>query len=249
MKHSNHRNVAAVCLLLALLAVALAALPPAQALGVRHAACTELLVNGGFEDGSVGWTQASAGGYDLISQFNPRSGAWGAYLAGANNADDRLGQALVLPSGAISITLRLWWSLESEEPPVPADTLTLSLLQPGGAALAELWRIDNTATQGFWDEAVIDLTPFAGQSLILRFQALSNDFDLTDFYLDDLSVTACTAPPSPTPSPTPSSSPTPTMSPTPSSSPTPTISPTPSPSPTLPLPSKVTLLPLIVRQR
>ena len=33
--------------------------------------CSELVVNGGFETGSQGWTQMSAGGYDLISDFNP----------------------------------------------------------------------------------------------------------------------------------------------------------------------------------
>jgi hypothetical protein len=155
--------------------------------------CRELLTNGGFEAGPVGWTQASAGGYDLISQFNPRSGQWGAYLAGANDADDRLSQPLALPADAISITLRLWWSLESEEPPVPADTLTLSLVQPNGALLAELWRVDNTAALGVWDEAVFDLTAYAGQNVIVRFRAISDSFDLTDFYLDDVSATACTS--------------------------------------------------------
>ena len=229
--HPIYRTIAVVCPLLTVLAVALAALPPAQALDGRHAACTELLANGDLEAGPVSWTQTSAGGYDLISQFNPRSGQWGAYLAGANNADDRLSQALLLPSGAISITLRLWWALESEEAPVPADTLTAFLLRPDGTLLAELWRIDNTAAAAAWDEALLDLTPYTGQNVVLRFQALSNGFDLTDFYLDDLSVTACAALPSPTPSPTPSPSPTPTPSPTP------------------PLSPKLTLLPLIVRHR
>lgn len=179
--------------LLTLLALPLAVSTAAQAQIDPDAACQELLVNGSFEAGPSGWTQTSAGGYALISQFNPRSGLWGAYLAGANNADDRLSQPVLLPSDAISLTLRLWWSLESEEPPVSADSLTLSLLQPNGALLADLWTVDNTATPGVWDEAVFDLTAYADQSVIVRFRARSDSFDLTDFYLDDLSLTACNA--------------------------------------------------------
>lgn len=181
-----------LCTLLALLGLPLWAPAPTGASAYQAATCQELLINGNFEAGSAGWTQSSAGNYDLISQLNPRSGQWGAYLAGANNADDQLSQPLALPADAISATLQMWWSLESEEPPVPTDTLTLSLLQPNGALLAELWRVDNTAALGIWDDAVIDLTAYAGQSVIVRFQALSDGFDLTDFYLDDISVTVCT---------------------------------------------------------
>lgn len=182
-----------ICLGALLALLPLAAFPPAEALTGPDVACRELLVNGNFEAGPSGWTQTSAGGQALISQFNPRSGLWGAYLAGANDADDRLSQTALLPADAISLTLRLWWSLESEEPPVTADTLTLALLQPSGALLTELWRVDNTAAPSVWDEITFDLTAYAGQSVIVRFQALSNSFDLTDFYVDDISLTACSA--------------------------------------------------------
>lgn len=263
----NHRSAYALgMLLLCGLALSLVALAPALAQANAPAACQELLVNGDFEAGPTGWTQTSADGYNLISQFNPRTGQWGAYLGGANNANDQLSQLLLLPAGANAITLRLWWSLESEEPPVPADTLMLSLLRPDGALLATLWRIDNTAAQGSWNEEVFDLTAYAGQSLVLYFQAVNNSFDLTDFYLDDIGVAASIPSPTPTLSPSPTASPTPTRSPTPTAtasptltrsvtptpSPTPTASPTPSLTPTAsptPSPTKVMLLPLIVRQR
>ncbi len=185
------RAACAIGLLMALLGTLLT-VAAAATVDSPAASCRDLLVNGDFEAGPAGWTQGSAGGYDLINRFNPRSGQWGAYLAGANDADDRLNQPLALPSDAISITLGLWWSMVSEEPSAPADTLSATLLRPDGTLLAELWRVDNTAPQGLWDETVIDLSSYAGQSVILRFQALSNSFDLTDFYLDDLSLTTCT---------------------------------------------------------
>jgi hypothetical protein len=182
----------------------------AHAQPAAPAACQELLANGDFEAGPAGWTQSSGGGYQLISRFNPRSGQWGAYLAGANDADDQLSQVLLLPSNAVSITLHLWWSAESEEPPVPADRLSAALLLPNGALLAELWTVDNTAATGIWDELVVDLAPWVGQQVTLQFQASADSFDLTDFYLDDIGVRACAAAPTPTASPTSTASPTPT---------------------------------------
>jgi hypothetical protein len=230
--HPALRSAALWLLMLWLLGVTLIHAQPAA-----PTACQDLLTNGDFEAGPAGWTQSSAGGYQLISRFNPRSGQWGAYLAGANDADDRLSQALLLPSNAVSITLRLWWSVESEEPPVPADTLTASLFRPDGSLLAELWTIDNTATTGIWDELVADLTPWAGQQATLQFRARTDHLDLTDFYLDDMGVRACAASPTPTASPTSTASPTPTASLTPTASPTPTG------------PPRRTLFPLIIRQR
>ena len=57
--------------------------------------------------------------------------------------------------------------------------------------------MDTTAVPGIWDDAVFDLTDYAGQSMIIRFLAISDSFDLTDFYLDDISVTACAQPSAP----------------------------------------------------
>lgn len=178
---------------LAILAVMLVALPGGGAgESATGAMCSELLINGDFEAGSAGWTQTSTGGFDLISQFNPRDGAWGAYLAGYNDADDWLRQSVSLPAGASSATLRLWWSLETEELALPNDRLALSLLRPDGTALAELWAVDNSAPAGLWDEAVIDLTGYGGQQVTLQLLATTNSYDLSDFYADDLSLIVCT---------------------------------------------------------
>ncbi|MER2599810.1 MAG: hypothetical protein ABTQ73_09840 [Caldilineales bacterium] len=155
--------------------------------------CSDALINGSFEATTTGWAQSSLGGYSLISQFNPRSGSWGAYLGGSNNADDRLSQSLTLPASASAITLRLWWAQESEDALVAHDFLTLSLLRSDGTLLADLWQTDNTATGTAWDEVTLDISRYAGQQVMLRLRATSNSFDLTDFYVDDLSVQVCGA--------------------------------------------------------
>ena len=74
-------------------------------------ACAELITNGGFEAQGAGWTQSSAGGFNLISTFYPRTGSWGAYLGGTNNADDRLSQQIIVPSNPISVSLTAWWAI------------------------------------------------------------------------------------------------------------------------------------------
>jgi hypothetical protein len=190
--------------------------------GAELAGCTELIVNGGFEAGEVGWTQFSAQGLNLISDYNPRTGTMGAYLAGTDNADDRLSQSLILPASPISITLRFWWSIATEETDGAFDTLTVSLLRPDGSLLADLLTADNSAPVNVWQEAVLDLSAYAGQAVTLRFWARTDATLSTDFYLDDVSVLACAlgATATPTASATPTRTPAPTLTPTVTATPT-----------------------------
>lgn len=158
--------------------------------GAVPTSCVELMQNGGFEGGGEGWQQTSSGGHELISDFNPRTGSLGAYLAGTNEADDRLSQQVDLPVGTI-ITLRAWWYLATEETAGAFDRMTVSLLQPGGSPLADLVTMDTTAPEGIWDEIVVDLSAYAGQTVIIRFAAQTDVSNVTDFYIDDISIRAC----------------------------------------------------------
>jgi hypothetical protein len=175
--------ILALLLLLSLLA--------GRADGARPTGCAEQLSDGGFEAGGVGWTQYSAGGFNLVSNFYPHSGRLGIYLAGANNADDRLSQAITLPSGAFSITLRLWWAMTTTDVGSGFDTLTVALLRPDGSILATLARLDDSAAVNQWDELVFDLAAYAGQNVTLRLAARTDNQYPTDFYVDDVSLAAC----------------------------------------------------------
>lgn len=155
-------------------------------------ACVEMVQNGGFESGSgVGWQEYSLQDHELVSQYNPRSGEWGAFLGGVNEVDDRLSQAVTLPEGA-SLTLTVWWSLATDEQPYERyDTLTLSLHRPDGSLLATLTTMDNTAEENIWEKLTFDLTSYAGQNLTIRFAASTDLSDASDFYLDDITLLAC----------------------------------------------------------
>lgn len=124
---------------------------------VAHPAdCSQLVQNGGFESGAVGWQQVSAQGYALISDFNPRTGNLGAFLGGANNADDRLSQAIALPA-SVDLALTAWWFVSTAETAGSFDTLTVSLRRSDGTTLATLATLDNTADAGVWNEMTFDL--------------------------------------------------------------------------------------------
>jgi hypothetical protein len=153
--------------------------------------CTELITNGGFEAQSAGWVQSSAGGYNLISTFYPHTGSWGAYLGGANNSDDRLSQQIIVPPNVISVSLTAWWAIATEESGAGFDWLTLSLLEPNSALLQDVFTVDSSATGNQWDQAEANLTQYAGQTIVLRFQTTTNASSPTDFYVDDISVIAC----------------------------------------------------------
>jgi hypothetical protein len=203
----------------------------AYAHGPALSDCTELAQNGGFEAGNAGWQQFSAQGYELISDFNPRGGVLSAYLAGVNDADDRLRQTITLPGDMLTVTLEAWWFLATAETGGAFDTMTVSLLTADGAAIVDLLTVDNTAAVGVWDRIALDLSAYAGQTVAIQFAARTDANNISDFYLDDVSVLACPSGTAPTASPTATPPPTATQSPT--TSPTATVSATPTPTATL----------------
>lgn len=234
-------------------AAASLAIPPAHAGG--PSACSEQVTDGGFEAGGAAWQAVSLGGFALISQLMPHTGAWGAYLAGYNNADDELAQVVSLPAGA-TITLRLWWQVTTEETTHPWDTLDVTLTPAGGGTDVRLLRLTDGSITDSWQQATVDLSPYAGGNWRLAFRGRTDADRPTDFYLDDISIEACAAASAtPTPTSTPSVTPTATLTPsaTPTATPTPTataLPPTPTPTATA-TPTQMLrrlYLPLIERQ-
>ncbi|MFU8827778.1 MAG: hypothetical protein ACNA70_09870, partial [Brevefilum sp.] len=58
------------------------------------------IVNGGFEQGSVGWTQYSSNGWELITYYGagfPHSGSWAAWLGGDDDETSRISQTVNIP--------------------------------------------------------------------------------------------------------------------------------------------------------
>lgn len=246
-------RVLALMFLVLVIALAALAISPARAAGPL--ACAEQVADGGFEAGGAAWQTTSLGGYSLLSQLLPHTGAWGAYLGGYNNANDELAQVVSLPAGA-AIALRLWWQVTTEETTHPWDTLDATLTPAGGGTAIRLLRLSDNSVTGSWQQATVDLSAYAGQTWRLAFRARTDDNRPTDFYLDDVSIEACgattatpTAPASPTETPSPTATPTVTAAPF-TATPTATVAPptaTPTATYTPTVTERRTYLPLIVR--
>jgi len=160
------------------------------------AGCRELVVNGGFEQVGQNWTQApNPAGRALVTNFYRKSGQYAADLVGVNSATDRLTQAIILPTDVNEITLAHWWALLTEEvsPGAAFDRLSVELYQPDGTTrVATLLTVDNTTAESWvWNRASSDLTPYRGQSLLLRFTASTDDSRPTRFFVDDISIQGC----------------------------------------------------------
>ncbi|MEZ4866561.1 MAG: hypothetical protein R3C14_34900 [Caldilineaceae bacterium] len=154
--------------------------------------CGNLIANSGFETSS-GWETQSNGAYALISPYLTRSGAQAAHLGGVNNAKDSLSTTLTLPTDSQSLTLSFWWLIDSQEAGSADDGLTLVVADSAGNPLKSLLTLSSADAAQRWQESQLDLRAYAGQTVQLQWLAQTDETLVTDFFIDDVAVTACAA--------------------------------------------------------
>lgn len=160
-----------------------------QPLVAQSAACVNLLTDNGLED-LTNWQARSNDDFPLFSSLLTHSGTQAAYLAGRNNAVDRLATALELPPSS-TITLTFWWQLQSEEEQRFTDQLAVAAVDERGHLLQRLGEFNGRNHSNQWQQYTVDLSKLAGATIALHFLALTNDELVTDFFIDDVVVTAC----------------------------------------------------------
>lgn len=215
-----------------LLALLLGARSAPPALGAAPAACTEWVTDGGFESQGQDWSQQASpalpAGATLITSFYPYSGHLGADLAGRVSANDRLSQQVTLPANATSISLSFWWAAVTQETASSTafDYLRVALYKSDGATLiATLLTAHNaTSDDWLWNFSDLNLGPYAGQTVLLRFTATNDATNPTEFFVDNVSIQSCAAIPAATATTTATRTITPTATAT---RVTPTVTPTP----------------------
>jgi hypothetical protein len=183
-----------------------AASPPSNS--VTPSSSLPIVPNGGFESGLSSWT---AGGQapPVASTVKVHSGSGSALLGTLSgsepNGDSILSQTVAVPSGGTS-TLHFWYN------PATTDTLCsgsacqfdweeAQIRSTTGQTLASVFKSNSNSQT--WTQVNVDLTPYAGQSVVLWFnvhQDGSVPADDSSMYLDDVSVTnsQATAPGAPT---------------------------------------------------
>ena len=153
---------------------------------------TTVVTNGGFETGSLsGWTTSGAFTPKVVST-PVHSGSFAAQLGNSTNlvagdGNSTITQTITVPTG--TTTLSFWYN------PHTADSITFDQQQAqirstSGATLATVLNVDSNS--GTWTHVTFDMTPFAGQTVVLWFNAHDDGFgspaDPTWFFLDDVSV-------------------------------------------------------------
>jgi hypothetical protein len=149
----------------------------------------DVLVNGNFEQGAVGWHQYTTGenwkDHELIGSvsegYNPYDGVYGAALGGYEGVWDVLTQTVTIPAGG---QLSYWWQMGTTETEIFPDDFGVDLLTLDGERIAALAGHGIQGPQGIWQQDVVDVSAYAGQMLVLRLHAYNDNYYASWFDLD-----------------------------------------------------------------
>ncbi|MFI1284267.1 M28 family peptidase [Streptomyces sp. NPDC020858] len=147
--------------------------------------CTprQLVVNGGFENGSSPWS-ATAGVITSQSGQPPHGGGYKAWLNGYGSTHtDSASQSLAIPSGCSAYWLSFFLHIDTDEnESVVYDRFTVSV---GGQTLETLSNLN--ANSGYVEKSY-DLARFAGQTVTLKFNGVEDQSLQTSFVVDDVTL-------------------------------------------------------------
>jgi hypothetical protein len=151
----------------------------------------QLIVNPGFENGSVAWT-GSSGVIGTSSAEPPHSGSYDAWLDGYGATHtDTLAQTVAVPAGVSHATLLFWLHVDTAETTatVAYDTLTVQVLNSSGGVLATLHTYSNLDHVTGYVSHTFELGAYAGQTVTLKFTGSEDSSLQTSFVLDDITLT------------------------------------------------------------
>jgi kumamolisin len=154
---------------------------------------SQLIVNGGFENGQSPWQETSSGGFQIIDPTNPHTGAESAYLCGYNRCTDRIWQSVALPSTFTHITLTFWWFMNTQESGSTCfDFFKVIVRTSSGATIATPFSKCNANANNGWQQVTLDLTSTlqgrGGQTVQILFQGTTDSSLITNIFVDDVTL-------------------------------------------------------------
>jgi hypothetical protein len=176
----------------------------------------EVIVNGDFETGDLtGWvidghtndpvvgsTQVHSGTFAALAGLNPQQNTFCEELNNEPLGDSSFYQQFTVPAGGG--TLSFWyWTCTFDS--ITFDWQDAYITDTSGNILLTIFH--QCTDQEFWTQQIVDMTPYAGQTVRIKFLVHQDGFnppgDVTGMYVDDVSLPggACGSP-TPTPSPT-----------------------------------------------
>lgn len=151
----------------------------------------EIIVNGGFDTGDdTGWTSSRTNGSEPIVQPYG-TGQHAAWMGRYDLNQDTLAQTVCLAEDASSMALSFWWWVStSDTSETDTDFLSVYLRDTDGKLLSPdpLVTLTNRSSQGQWGSADVDLQPYAGQVVVVSFEASNDGSGPTSFWIEDVSL-------------------------------------------------------------
>jgi hypothetical protein len=192
------------------------------------------VIDGHTNDPVVTDTEAHSGTFSAFAGGNPQAGT---FCSEDNN--EPLGvssfyQEFTVPATGGTLS---FWHKDCTNDSITFDWQDAYITDTNGNILLTIFHLCDTAD---WTNQLVDMTPYAGQTVWIKFLVNQDGFnppgDVTGMWVDDVVLyEPCAPTPTPTPSVTPSATPTATPSVTPSATPTatptPRVSPRPRPTP------------------
>jgi len=144
------------------------------------------IVNGGFESGTTGWSNATwtIGNWGGIAA--PHSGTRSSWIGGYGyTATETLQQTVTIPAGCTNSTLSMWINITtSEYEPAVFDRFTVKV---GSTTLATYTNLDWTPG---YELRSFNVGAFAGQTVTIAFTGTEDWSYQTSWVVDDVSLTA-----------------------------------------------------------
>jgi murein DD-endopeptidase MepM/ murein hydrolase activator NlpD len=158
----------------------------------------QLLANGGFESGSVGWVELNQPPYSIITNYllpTPAyEGSWVAWFGGRDNATESVYQEFNVVSGIEGANLSYYiWIGTNETLPGAYDKFYVRLRDSNDNIIQQLDYVDNNLYEHTWtyrSTSLPDLSSRIGQTLRLSFDVITDGSNITSFLLDNASLTA-----------------------------------------------------------
>jgi PKD repeat protein len=152
---------------------------------------TQLLGNPGFETGTAAPWTASSGVVSNNTGESPHSGTWYAWMDGyGTTRTDTLSQSVTLPTGCTTYNAGFWLHIDTAETSTTTkyDTLTVQVLNSSGTVLSTPATYSNLDHNTGYAQRGINLAPYAGQTITLRFTGAEDYTKQTSFVVDDTAL-------------------------------------------------------------
>ena len=142
------------------------------------------IVNGGFEQGSTGWSSTS--GVIGTSGYAAKSGSYKAWLNGyGRSSSDTVSQTVTVPTNG---RLTFWLRVATAEGTSTAyDHLRVQVVRNG--ATTTVASFSNRDRSSGYVQRTVDLSAYAGQQVTVRFAGTEDSVLATSFLLDDIALT------------------------------------------------------------